>query len=76
MARFTVNSVVYLQYKAVKGILEKVAIKEVMSYSGLKTGGQIVSIYKDTLNSLYNEEELCTYQEALDFVEAYQDSQE
>lgn len=71
MALFTVNSIVCLKYKAVKGVLEKIAIKEVMLRSGLKTGGQIIPVYKDTLNSLYNEEELCTHEEALDLIAEY-----
>lgn len=52
------NSVLYIKHKAVKGILERVAIKRVILNSGPKTGNQIVPIYQDTLNSLWNEDEL------------------
>jgi hypothetical protein len=52
------NSIVYLKYKAQKGILERIAIKRVILNAGTKTYNKIVPIYQDTLNSLYNESEL------------------
>jgi|GEM_PF-3364150 len=65
------NSIVFLRYKAVRGVLEKVAIKKVILQSGFKTGGLIVPLYQDTLNAYYNEEELCTHQEGVDLAKAY-----
>jgi hypothetical protein len=65
------NSIVFLRNKAAKGNLEKIAIKKVILQSSHKTGGQIVPLYQDTLNSYYNEEELCTHKEAVDLAIAY-----
>lgn len=65
------NSIVFLRYKATRGILEKIAIKKVILQSSYKTGGLIIPLYQDTLNSYYNEEELCTHQEAVDLATAY-----
>lgn len=65
------NSIVFLRYKAVRGILEKIAIKKVILQSGYKTGGHVVPLYQDTLNAYYNEEELCTHQEAVDLATIY-----
>jgi hypothetical protein len=69
--KFGENSIVFLRYKAVRGVLEKIAIKKVTLQSGYKTGGLIVPLYQDTLNSYYNEEELCTHQEAVDLATLY-----
>lgn len=65
------NSIVFLRYKAVKGVLEKIAIKKVILQSGRKTFGQIVPLYQDTYNSLYNENDLCTHQEAIELAIIY-----
>ena len=65
------NSVVFLRYKAVRGILEKIAIKKVIIKQSIMTFGQIVPLNQDTLNAYYNEEELCTHQEAVDFAKIF-----
>ena len=65
------NSIVFLRYKAIRGVLEKIAIKKVILQSGYQTGGLIVPLYQDTLNGYFNEEELCTHQEAVDLAKAY-----
>lgn len=68
------NSIVFLRYKAVRGTLEKIAIKKVIIKQSIKTYGQIVPLYQDTLNAYYNEEELCTHQEAVDLAKIYYES--
>jgi hypothetical protein len=70
------NSVLYIKHKAVKGILERIAIKRVMLNSGPKTGNQIVPIYQDTLNSLWNEDDLIIESEARDLALAYWEARE
>jgi len=65
------NSIVFLRYKAIRGVLEKIAIKKVILQSSVKTGGLIIPLYQDTLNSYYNEEEICTHQEAVNLAKDY-----
>lgn len=65
------NSVVYVKHKALKGILERVAIKRVILNSGPKTFNKIVPIYEDTFNSLWNEDDLLYESEAREFALAY-----
>jgi len=65
------NSIVFLRYKAVRGVLEKIAIKKVILKQGYRTGGQVIPLYQDTFNAYYNEEELCTHQEAVDLATIY-----
>jgi hypothetical protein len=60
------NSIVFLRYKAIRGVLEKIAIKKVILKQNIRTYGKIVPLYQDNLNAYYNEEELCTHQEAVD----------
>jgi len=65
------NSVLYVKHKAVKGILERVAIKRVILNSGPKTGNQVIPIYQDTLNSLWNEDDLLIEEHARDLALMY-----
>lgn len=65
------NSILYVRHKAAKGILERVAIKRVILNSSPKTYNQIVPIYQDTLNSLWNEDDLLIEAHARDLVLAY-----
>ena len=64
--KFGINSFAWLAYKARRGVLEKVAIKSVRMVS------PYVFLYTDTLNSLYNESDLMTQQEAIDTFAIYQ----
>ena len=68
--RWGERSIVYLKYKAMRGCIEKVAIKRVVMNN--KYGGYI-PVYWDTLNSIYNENELITETEARQLVQAYID---
>ena len=47
-----------VKFQTEKGIIERIAIKRVLLNSGPKTFNKIIPIYQDTLNSLYNENEL------------------
>lgn len=69
------NSVVFLRYKAVRGTLEKVAIKKVIFKQNNKTYGQIIPLYQDYLNAYYNEAELCTHQEAIDLTKIFYENE-
>lgn len=69
--KWIVNSILYIKHKAAKGVLERIAIKRVILNRGPKTGGQLVPIYQDTLNSLWNEEDLILESEANELVQTY-----
>jgi len=69
-SKFSVGEVVYILRKARLGILEKVAIKKVNL--NLKTNEPIF-IYKDTFNSLHNEEDLCRYIEAQQEIDSFRE---
>jgi len=66
--KFAEGSLLYLCEKANKGILEKIVIKKV-KLSGIST------LYIDTFNALYNENELCTPGEAFAAATAYYEAQ-
>lgn len=68
--RWGERSIVYLKYKAIRGCIEKVAIKRVVMNN--KYGGY-VPVYWDNLNSIYNENELITEIEARQLVQTYID---
>jgi hypothetical protein len=62
LVKFKEGSFVYLCEKAQKGILERLAIRRVKC---TEIKGQIIALYFDTFNAVYNEEELCTHSEAV-----------
>lgn len=64
------RSIVYLRHKAIKGCIEKVAIKRVVINNKV---GRYIPIYIDTLNSMYNEDELITEEEARRLIQNYID---
>jgi hypothetical protein len=66
--RFAERSIVYLCYKAQKGILEAIWIKSVIL---VNKGGIYIPIYKDNLNAVYMEDELCTQTDAVNAATAY-----
>lgn len=68
--KWEVNSILYIRHKAVKGVLERVAIKRVILNS---VANQIVPIYQDTLNSLWNEDDLLTEAHAIELTEIYRE---
>jgi len=62
------RSVVYIKPKAIKGILEKIAVKKVILNN---KNNEYIPIYQDSLNSLYNEYELISELEARNYVQDY-----
>lgn len=62
------RSVVYIKPKAIRGILEKIAVKRVILNN---KNNFYAPIYQDSLNSLYNESELISELEAINYVEDY-----
>jgi hypothetical protein len=65
--RFGVNTAAYDVFSAMKGRLEEVWIREVFFRHG-------AVVYKDTLNAIYGEVNLCTQAEAIAYAtEYYQD---
>lgn len=75
---FSIGDILYVKPKALKGVLEKVAIKDIRfpgSYD--PTRGRMVifdidiPLYVDTFNALYNEEELVSYVDAIALIQEY-----
>jgi hypothetical protein len=67
-SKFSIGEILYPIRKARLGILEKIAIKKVILNF---KDSQPIFIYKDTFNSLHDEEELCRYLEAQQEVESF-----
>jgi hypothetical protein len=73
--KYKPGDVVYYKPKAETGKLEKIVIKKVHVVRNNRTGGNIVFMYFDTLNSLYNEFDLVYESEALLLIKAYIEKQ-
>jgi hypothetical protein len=79
---YSIGSVVYLRAKAMRGILKKVAIKNVFLFpskinafsAGLAGKCNFNPLYLDTWNSYHNERDLCGYEEAVALAEEYLES--
>ncbi len=69
--KYIKGDVVFVKPSALKGKLEKIAIKDVKVISGKKTYGQIIFLYVDTFNFFYNENELISEQEAINLAKQY-----
>lgn len=67
---YSVGDVLYSLEKAQKGVLEAMAVKEVIVVCNAATLGQTSFIYKDTLNSLWAERMLITKNEAIEIAQA------
>jgi len=65
------GDMLYNVHKARKGILEKIVIKKPRVVQSAKTYGLAISLYVDTLNALWNEDDLVTYDEAVDLATDY-----
>lgn len=63
--RYRIGSIVFDKHKALKGIYEKVAIKDV------RFPNPYVDLYVDTFNGLWNENELVSYETATEIIEEY-----
>lgn len=64
------GDVVYLAYRARKGVLERISIKRIEVKSKDITDGTPV-VYVDQDNFLYNEEELCSESQAISYAMTY-----
>jgi hypothetical protein len=64
--RFAPGTTVFNCYKASRGVLERLTIKRIDLLKNRRTYNRYVPLYVDTLNSLYNEDELCTETEAVE----------
>ncbi|MCO6459277.1 MAG: hypothetical protein J5I93_28540 [Pirellulaceae bacterium] len=71
VTNFGIGDTLYSSAKARKGKLEKVVIKVVRIVSSRKTFGKHVALYMDTLNGLWNEDELVPYDRAVDLINQY-----
>ena len=73
--RFKVGDVCFLKFKAVKGKLEKIVIKEVRVVSNDYIYGAVRFMYIDTFNAIYGEEDLVTEKEAILLAKQYYEYQ-
>ena len=71
--RYAVNSIVFSKLAALKGKYERVAIKEVIftDQSNMCRACNYTPMYKDSYNSLWDEQELVPYSEAVELVDNY-----
>lgn len=70
-SKFLVGEVACVLSKAQMGIIEKIAIKKVKL--NLTRYNQPVFVYQDTLNSIYNQDDLCRLFEAQREIESYRE---
>ena len=71
LSKYQQGDKVWLYYKAKQGILESVVIKELRVLGGGFSYNKVVSIYVDTYNFLYNEDELIPLNLALELKNQY-----
>lgn len=71
LSKYQKGDKAWLYYKAKRGILESVVIKELRIIGGAFSYNQVVSIYIDTYNFYYNEQELIKENEAKDLVREF-----
>lgn len=74
--KFAEGSVVFSCAKAAKGTLEKLVIKEVRLLNNNKTYLHWVPLYIDTLNGIWNENELCSELDARNLAVNYLQQQQ
>jgi hypothetical protein len=64
-SKYGERDIVFHRKKAIKGVLERVAIKRVEFLGGRLTDGQMTHLYIDTYNSHWREDMLCEHGEAV-----------
>ncbi len=69
--KFVAGDIAYIKSKALKGKLEKIAIKKTIVHKNAATLNQIEIIYQDTFNSVHEEDQIVDYATALSLVQAY-----
>ena len=65
---FPPGSTVYSVKKAKKGVLEKIEIRDVRVVTKY---GRMINLYQDSFSYLWNEYDLCSYEDALNFYSLY-----
>ena len=71
--RYGVGSIVYFKPKALRGVFEKIVIKEVRMTKKYKGTKYNAVIYVDTLNAIFTESELIKYDDAVYYVKSYRE---
>lgn len=67
---FSENDDAYLKNKALKGKIERVVIKKIYKKQ-ISSVNNVIFIYQDTLNFFYEENDLISYEDALDLKNTY-----
>jgi hypothetical protein len=73
--KYQPGDVLFFKNKALVGKLERVAIKRVRLVNNKQTSGVVTFVYQDTLNALYNEDELVNEYVALQLAKEYYERQ-
>jgi hypothetical protein len=68
---YGIGDILYDVKKARRGVLERIVIKQIVPVKQSLTGGQFVALYKDTLNGLWNENDLVSSATAKAMAENY-----
>jgi hypothetical protein len=68
---FSVGSVVYFVPKAKKGVLEPHTVKEVEPFMRNGNYMHFKFLYRDTFNAIFNEDELCSEADAIEYAKTY-----
>lgn len=69
--KWKVGDACFLRFRAIKGKLEKIVIKQVRIVSNDYINGLVKFMYLDTFNALYGEEDLLTEKEAVLLAKQY-----
>ena len=69
--KWSPGDILFSKQKALMGIFEKVAIKQVKLIMNSTTAGKMIFIYVDTFNSLWNENDLVQEYDALLIAKMY-----
>lgn len=70
-SKYFPRDILYNIHAARRGKLEKVVLKERLFSNTKKTLGRLNVVYKDTLNGLWNESDLISYEEAYNIADEY-----
>jgi len=73
--KWSPGDVCFFKNAAMKGNLEKIVVKQVKVISKKYTNGAVIFLYIDTLNGLFNEEELISEYDALLLAKQYYEIQ-
>lgn len=74
LVEYGVGDIVYNKHAAMKGVMEKIVVKDVIPTKQRMTAYRYVVLFKDTLNGLWNEGDLVPYDVAKQYAEEYLDA--